>query len=313
MFVTQCTNTNFRLNYNKYVIGDTMELHQLRVFVTVAKHAHVSKAATELHMAQPAVSRMIHELERACGGIALVEKVGRHLRITETGEALAAHAPTILAEVSAAEATIRARRGLHVGRVSIGTPPSLGVRLLPLTLAQFHHNYPYIELRIHQASTTQLLQQLDLSELDIAIVTLPVPTKNHTIVPLFEESLVAVISRQHRFAQQETIRLVDLAEEAFLLYPPGYEMHDVIVAACKGAGYTPRVVIDGGDVSLLLRLAEANIGVAIVPQLALHGDENLAVLHITHPTLSRSMALVYRSDRTLSAASLMMVQGLTRS
>ena len=82
-----------------------MELHQLRVFVTVAKHAHVSKAATELHMAQPAVSRMIHELERACGGIALVEKVGRHLRITEAGEALAAHAQTILAEVSAAEAT----------------------------------------------------------------------------------------------------------------------------------------------------------------------------------------------------------------
>ncbi len=290
-----------------------MELQQLRVFVTVAKHAHVSKAANELHMAQPAVSRMIHELERACGGIALVEKVGRHLRITEAGEALAAHAQSILAEVSAAEATMRARRGLLAGRVSIGTPPSVGVRHLPETLAQFHQTYPQIELRILQANTTQLLQQLDLSELDIAIVTLPIPTKNHTIVPLFDESLVAVVSRQHRYAESRSVSLIDLADESFLLYPPGYEMHDVIIAACKGVGYAPRVVIDGGDVSLLLRLAEADLGIAIVPQLALNDKENLAVLQISNPLLSRSMALVYRSDRTLSAASLTMVQALVRT
>jgi DNA-binding transcriptional LysR family regulator len=58
-----------------------MELQHLRMFVTVAKHAHVSKAATELHMAQPAVSRMLHELERSCGGVALIEKIGRNVRL----------------------------------------------------------------------------------------------------------------------------------------------------------------------------------------------------------------------------------------
>lgn len=290
-----------------------MELQQLRVFVMVAKHAHVSKAAAELHMAQPAVSRMIHELERSCGGIPLVEKVGRHLRITEAGEALALHAQSILAEVSAAEATMRARQGLLAGRVSIGTPPSVGVRLLPPTLARFRQDFPDIELRIQQAGTNQLLHQLDNSEIDMAIATLPVPTKNHTIVPLFEESLVAVVSRTHRYASRGTIQMVDLADEAFLLYPPGYEMHDGIIAACKAAGFAPRVVIDGGDVALLLRLAAAGLGVAIVPQLALNGEEDLAIVHITTPSLSRSMALVYRSDRTLSAAGQMMVKAVLRT
>ena len=287
-----------------------MELQHLRMFVTVAKHAHVSKAATELHMAQPAVSRMIHELERSCGGVALIEKIGRNVRLTEAGEALVVHAQSILAEVSAAEATMRARKGLLAGRVSIGTPPSVGVRLLPKNLSAFHQTYPDIELRIHQAGTNQLLQLLELGEIDIAIATLPVPSKNHVIVPMFDEPLVAVVSMQHRYATRHHVMLAELAEEGFLLYPAGYEMHDVIVSACRTAGFVPRVVVDGGDVALLLRLAEANLGIALVPRLAVTGEEDVAVLELTQPTLQRTMAVVYRSDRTLSAASQVMIRTL---
>ncbi|MFN7471563.1 MAG: LysR family transcriptional regulator [Roseiflexaceae bacterium] len=287
-----------------------MELQHLRMFITVAKHAHVSKAATELHMAQPAVSRMIHELERSCGGVALIEKIGRNVRLTEAGEALVVHAQSILAEVSAAEATMRARKGLLAGRVSIGTPPSVGVRLLPKNLSAFHQTYPDIELRIHQAGTNQLLQLLELGEIDIAIATLPVPSKNHVIVPMFDEPLVAVVSMQHRYATRHRVMLAELAEEGFLLYPAGYEMHDVIVSACRAAGFVPRVVVDGGDVALLLRLAEANLGIALVPRLAVTGEEDVAVLELTQPTLQRTMAVVYRSDRTLSAASQVMIRTL---
>ncbi len=287
-----------------------MELQHLRMFITVAKHAHVSRAATELHMAQPAVSRMIHELERSCGGVALVEKIGRNVRLTEAGEALVVHAQSILAEVSAAQATMRARKGLLAGRVSIGTPPSVGVRLLPKNLSAFHQTYPDIELRIHQAGTNQLLQLLELGEIDIAIATLPVPSKNHVIVPMFDEPLVAVVSMEHRYATRHRVMLAELADEGFLLYPAGYEMHDVIVSACRAAGFVPRVVVDGGDVALLLRLAEANLGIALVPRLAVTGEEDVAVLEITQPTLQRTMAVVYRSDRTLSAASQVMIRTL---
>ena len=287
-----------------------MELQHLRMFITVATHAHVSRAATELHMAQPAVSRMIHELERSCGGVALVEKIGRNVRLTEAGEALVVHAQSILAEVSAAQATMRARKGLLAGRVSIGTPPSVGVRLLPKNLSAFHQTYPDIELRIHQAGTNQLLQLLELGEIDIAIATLPVPSKNHVIVPMFDEPLVAVVSMEHRYATRHRVMLAELADEGFLLYPAGYEMHDVIVSACRAAGFVPRVVVDGGDVALLLRLAEANLGIALVPRLAVTGEEDVTVLEITQPTLQRTMAVVYRSDRTLSAASQVMIRTL---
>jgi DNA-binding transcriptional LysR family regulator len=217
-----------------------------------------------------------------------------------------------LAEVSAAEATMRARKGLLAGRVSIGTPPSVGVRLLPKTLSAFHQTYPDIELRIHQAGTNQLLQLLEFGEIDIAIATLPVPSKNHVIIRMFDEPLVAVVSTEHRYAARQRVTLAELAHEGFLLYPTGYEMHDVIVSACKAAGFVPRVVVDGGDVALLLRLAEANLGIALVPRLAVTGEEHVAVLEITQPTLQRTMAIIYRSDRTISAASQVMIQTLIR-
>jgi len=276
-----------------------MELAQLRVFMQVAAHLHVSKAARELHMAQPAVSRQIRELERACGGIALIQKVGRNVQLTEAGEVLFAHAQRIMAEVAVAQSAMQARVGAHAGRVRIGTPPTIGVRLLPRALAQFHQHHPAIELRIHQASTVQLVHQLDGGEIDLAVVTLPIPQRGHRIVALFDEPLVLVMHHQHPLCQKANLTLADFAEESFLLYPVGYEMHDVIMAACKQAGFAPKVAIDGGDVAMLLRVAEAGLGVAIVPQLALRGDEALFVSQLQQPRLSRQMALICRNDRTL--------------
>lgn len=290
-----------------------MNIDQLRIFVSVARHAHVSKAARELHMAQPAVSRQIRELERDCGGVALIEKVGRNVRVTEAGEALLWHAQSILAEVAAAESTMRERLGLTAGRVSIGTPPSIGLHLLPEALARFHRAYPAIELRIQQAGTAQLLHQLDMGEIDIAVVTLPVPSRGHDIVPLFVEPLVAVFHPGHPFALRQEISISELSDQAFLLYPNGYEMHEVIVKACREAGFIPRIILDGGDVALLLRLAEAGLGIAIVPQLTIQGGDGIVAIPIVRPTLSRSMALVTRNDRTMTPPTRILLHQLKQS
>ena len=290
-----------------------MEFNQLRIFVTVARHAHVSRAARELHMAQPAVSRHIRELERQCGGSALIEKAGRNVRLTEAGEALLVHAQSILAEVATAESTMRQRLGLTAGRVSIGTPPSVGLHLLPEALAKFHRAHPNIELRIQQAGTVQLLHQLEMGEIDIAVVTLPIAARGHDIVPLFVEPLVAVFHLMHPLASRNDISITDLQDEAFLLYPSGYEMHEVILKACRDAGYKPNIVLDGGDVAILLRLAAAGLGIAIVPQLTTQGIDGIVVKQIVRPNLTRSMALVTKRDRVLTPPARMLLYQLKQS
>lgn len=289
-----------------------MDIQQLRIFVSVAMHMHVSKAAHALHMAQPAVSRAIRELERDCGGVALLQKQGRNIRLTDAGETLLSHAQRILAEVTDAQLHMQMRRNATAGRVRIGTPPTIGLRLLPAALARFRQQYPAVELRIEQGGTMQLLTHLDLGEIDIAVVTMPIAARNHYIEVLFDEALVVVMHPQHPLTAHDSIAVSALSDEAFLLYPQGYEMHDIIIMACKSAGFTPKIALDGGDVGLLLEVAAAGLGVAIVPQLALRGTEAIAARPLHSPTLTRQMALVRRSDRHISPASKLLFSALSQ-
>src|SRR6185369_6911814 len=103
-----------------------MELRHLIYFEAVARHQHVSRAAAELSIAQPAITKQIHDLERELESGALFERVGRNLRLTEAGRALLTHTRTILAQADALRADMRERGALRRGRVTLGTPPTIG-------------------------------------------------------------------------------------------------------------------------------------------------------------------------------------------
>jgi LysR family transcriptional activator of glutamate synthase operon len=279
-----------------------MELRHLIFFEAVARHQHVSHAAAELAVAQPAVSKQIHDLERELGGVVLFERVGRNVRLTEAGQALLEHVRIILAQVEAARAEIRERIGLESGRVSIGAPPTVGVQLLPRILAAFHQRYPNLELVLREGGTQTMLGLLETGDVDLAVVTLPVARRRLHVTPLFTEELVIVVAPEHPLAAREAVALSALANESFLLYPHGYGMRDITLEACQQAGFTPRVVLDGGEMDMVLRLAEAGLGIALMPRLALDSAPNLVALRVSDQTLRRTMALVSREDRALAPA-----------
>ena len=171
-----------------------MELRHLIYFEAVARHQHVSHAAAELAVAQPAVSKQIHDLERELGGVALFDRVGRNVRLTEAGQALLEHVRIILAQVEAARAEMRERIELQSGRASIGAPPSVGVQLLPRVLAAFNQRYPNLELVLREGGTQTMLGLLEIGEVDLAVVTLPVARHALRVTPMFTEELVIVVS-----------------------------------------------------------------------------------------------------------------------
>jgi DNA-binding transcriptional LysR family regulator len=279
-----------------------MELRHLIYFTTVARHEHVSRAAVELAVAQPAITKQLKDLERELGGGPLFERVGRRLRLTDAGRALQEHAHTILANVEAARADLRERGGTKGGRVAIGAPPSVGERLLPDVLRRFHKDYPSVELHIVEGDSQALLQHLGDGQIDLAVVTLPVVQRGLTITELFSEDLVLVLALEHPLAGAAVLSIADLSEERFLLYSPAGSVRQALIQACRQAGYLPQVALDSGSMALLLRLAEANLGVAVIPRLALSGGERLAVVPLRNPQISRTMALVAREGRALAPA-----------
>jgi DNA-binding transcriptional LysR family regulator len=278
-----------------------MELRHLRYFEAVARHSHVTRAAEELHIAQPALSKQISQLEQELD-VALFDRVGRNVRLTEAGEALLPHVRSILGQVESARVAMAERVGLRRGRAAVGTPPTVGTQLLPRALADFNQRYPGIEFRLHEAGVQTLIDLLEAGLSDMAVVTLPVNDPALTVEELFTEELVLVVGSQHRLAAEDATAIATLRDEAWVLSPKNYELREMTLQACQKAGFTPRVVLDGGEMDTLLHLVAAGVGITLVPRLAVKQDNRLVMLNVSDQQLYRSLGLVWRGDRVASPA-----------
>jgi DNA-binding transcriptional LysR family regulator len=186
--------------------------------------------------------------------------------------------------------------------VALGAPPSVAERLLPDVLRRFHKSNPNVELHIVEGDSQDLLQRLNDGQIDMAVVNLPVVQRGLVVTELFSEALVLVLANEHRLAESSTLSFAALSEERFLLYSPAGSVRQALTQACRQAGFAPHVVLDSGSMALLLRLVEANLGVAVIPRLALGGGERLTVVPLHSPMISRTMALVVREGRALAPA-----------
>src|ERR1700716_2550280 len=283
-----------------------MEMHQLAYFESVSRHLHFTRAAEELHVAQPSVSQQIRKLETELG-TPLFHRMKPHVALTEAGQTFLPHARAVLQRLAEARLEVQELSGLRKGTLAVGAPPSVGAHLLPRALAAFSRRHPGITLEFREAGSRTLLNLLEDGELDMAVVIQPIRHPALETLPLLEEELLLAVPRQHPLADgHRRVRLAQLREEPFVLLREGtYDLRDQTLAACRRAGFEPLVALDGGEMDSMLRFVAAGIGLAILPEMVLaeidsHSGE-VAVRRLL-PKLSRSLVLARRRDRYFSAA-----------
>src|SRR5437763_477975 len=283
-----------------------MQIHQRAYVESVSRHLHFTRAAEELHVAQPSVSQQIRKLEAELGA-PLFHRMKRHVALTEAGKTFLPHARAVLQRVEEARLEVQELSGLRRGTLAVGTTPSVGTYLLPRALAAFSRRHPGIALAFREAGSRTLLNLLEAGELDMAVVIQPIRHPSLETLPLLEEELLLAVPRQHPLASgKRRVRLAQLREEPFVLLREGaYDLRDQTLSACRRAGFEPTVALDGGEMDSMLRFVAAGIGVAILPEMVLadidRRDGSVAVRHV-QPRLSRSLVLARRRDRYFSAA-----------
>jgi DNA-binding transcriptional LysR family regulator len=286
-----------------------MELHQLVYFEAVARHLHFTRAAEELHVAQPSVSAQIQKLEVELGAT-LFHRMARHVALTDAGIELLPRARGVLQQIEEARAAVQEVASLARGRLAIGAPPSVGMYLLPEVLASFNARYPGVTLVFREDGSRTLVQRLIDGELDLAVVIEPASGWRHPALEteaLLEEALLLAVPPGHTLATMKSVGLAEVRDEPFVLLREGaYELREQTLAACRLAGFEPRVALDGGEMDSVLRLVAAGIGVTLLPETVLrggHGGSSGSVgVRVTDVPLRRSLALARRKDRYESAA-----------
>ena len=279
-----------------------MELHQLRYFVAVAAHRHFTRAAADLGVAQPSVSKQIRKLEVEIGD-PLFDRTAGRITLTDAGTVLLPWAKRVLADLDAARAEVAGLATLEGGRLSVGATPSISTVLLPPVLAQFHRAHPGVALSVREAGSRDLVRLLEVGDLDLALVVLPVPHDDLlATTAVLREDLVLAVPADHPLAKRRTVRVAELRGLPLVMFREGYDLRTTTIAACEAAGFHPLFAVEGAEMDGVLRMAAAGIGVAVVPGIVVERGGPLAAIRLTEPTLSRSIGLAHHRGRRRSRA-----------
>ena len=251
-----------------------MELRHLRYFVAVAEEKHMTRAAERLGIQQPPLSIQIRGLEQELD-VQLFRRQPRGMELTEAGAALLERARAILDDVDRAVATTRRTARGEEGRVVVGFTSSAPFHpFVPRVLRAFRDAAPLVSLVLEESGSSELVQGLHNEDIDAAFIRSPVAdVVGLTVRTILEEKMLVALPTGHMFARRSTfsramlLPLQELAKETFVLYkrPGGPGLYDTIIAACKSAGFSPRVGQEAPRIISTLNLVAAGIGVSIVP------------------------------------------------
>lgn len=278
-----------------------MELRQLYYFVNVAKKEHVTQAAEELHVAQSAVSRQIHQLEEELGVKLFVQK-GRNLQLTAVGQLFLKRAEVILADLERAVVEIHEFLDPEKGEIRLGFPHSLGISLIPQVVAAFRKLHPNVKFRFKQGMYPSLIRDMKKGDIDLAFIS-PFPDEHEFVCGevLLTEELYAILPPGHRLSDKESIELKELADETFVLFSEGYSLRPIVWEACQEAGFTPNIGFEGEETDTIRGLVAAGMGVSLLPEMALHytGPLQPTKMRVTEPQVTRTIGIIQRSNEKL--------------
>jgi DNA-binding transcriptional LysR family regulator len=218
----------------------------------------------------------------------------------------------VLADVEATGAEARALSGMARGRLAVGATPSLITSVLAPSLVEFHASHPGIDLSVVEGGSHQLVPQVAAGEVDLALVVLPVADPLVVTTPLFDDPLVLVTAPDHPFANRAKVQVRDLDGLDLVMFREGYDLRVVTLDACAEAGVEPHLVSEGGEMAGVLSFVAAGLGAAVVPAIALPADTSLVGIPFVRPTLSRTVALAQRGDRTLARPARALAEQLER-
>ncbi|HEY7302299.1 MAG TPA: LysR substrate-binding domain-containing protein [Xanthobacteraceae bacterium] len=282
-----------------------MTLEQLRVFVAVAKHLHITRAAGELNMTQSAASASIAALEARCK-VKLFDRVGRHIELTEPGRTFLQEAKAVLARADGAELVLRELSGLQRGTLALSASQTIASYWLPPVLHKYRQRYPGILVAVAIGNTEQVAHSIVEGAADLGVVEAEADDPVLVRISVPGDRLVLVVAPQHPWADRASLSPGELTQSVWVLRERGSGTRRIFEDALHSYGIDP----DALTVSLELpsneavrSAVEAGAGATVISRLVVENSLRLGTLHLVSIDFPERHFFVLRhADRYLTKA-----------
>ncbi|WP_370949622.1 LysR family transcriptional regulator [Amycolatopsis sp. cg5] len=276
-----------------------MDLNSLRQFLVVARLEHLSRAADELRVAQPSLSRTIARLESELGA-PLFDRGGR-LRLNEAGKLFRRHVERSLGELEAGRRAVAEATSEGVRTVRLASETFL---TLTAPLAAFKRAHPAIEIELQWSSADDMARLLRARDVDFCVASQPIHADGLAQARLLDEEVGVATALDHPLAGRSSVRVEELADQPFVTARQGHWHRRLLDRLFAARGLTPRIVCEVDEPSAIAELIGAGLGIGLVPGFArkMAAQLPLVWIGVDSPDCRRKLTLFWDRDSDLSTA-----------
>ena len=274
---------------------------RLQLLREVARRGTIKAAAAAMDVTPSAVSQQLRILE-AEAGIPLLERHGRHVRLTDAGQRLVRHADAITTAIAAAESDLASARDGVTGTLRVAAFPTAARAILPTAIVRLGARHPDVRVNLRDLETRESLVALAGDEVDVAVVdeydeVTRIRDRGLDLVPLATDPIHVAIPLDRGTRVGRAVALEDLRDEAWIMDTEASSIHQAVTRACAAAGFEPVTRANCKDYGVIIALVEAGLGIAMLPGLAFRDRAIRATVLPIDPPLERRLSVAVKPER----------------
>jgi DNA-binding transcriptional LysR family regulator len=287
-----------------------MDNRKLQYFVEVALAGSFTRAAEQLMVAQPAISRSIQKLEEELQ-LTLFDRSEKAVALTPEGRVLLKHARSILGSIAEARKEMEELRGLERGEIRIGLPSMFGSFYFPQIIKEFKKMHPSLHISVEEEGTLQIRKLIERKEVDLGIITSDEAGPEIDVIPLLKEEMVACFPKEHPLASRKSVSLEEMLFEPLILFKEGYFQRRLILEASRTANIAPNITFSTNQLSLIRSLVAEGIGSTLFLRMVAASDPLIQPVSLNPPVFLEMGVGIHR-NAYLSKASQTFLEFLKR-
>lgn len=276
-----------------------MTLRHMKIYVSVFRHSSMTKAADELHLAQPSVSFAVKELEEYYG-IRLFERIGRHIYPTEAGREFYSYALHLVSLFEEMEKRIKNWDALGVLR--IGSSITIGTKILPALIRRCQSVFPDLRIEAVVSNSADIEKKVSDNTIDMGLIETQASQPDLCAVPFMKDYLCAIAPAGHPLTYKKNVSLPELADYPFLMREKGSAGREILEAAFSISQISVRPVLESTSTQAIVQAVSQGLGVAVLPYLLIEKDiqEGTVSGLALNPPIQRSLNVIYHKSKYLT-------------